>query len=184
MNLFLKIAVIALSLSGSVLQSYGQSDLSTRQKMKEKTQVGDQYPDFILQNDSLTVSKNDLSGKVIYLNFWFTSCSPCMAEMPQINELYERFRSDTNFIFISVTTDKKRRIEETRQRFGITYPVFSISHEEAQRLNPVGFYPANIFVGKDGKIKHYETGGQISNWLVSRHFKKKLYKIVEKQLKQ
>jgi cytochrome oxidase Cu insertion factor (SCO1/SenC/PrrC family) len=37
-------------------------------------------------NDGLKFNLNNLKGKVIVLNFWFTQCKPCVAEFPELNK--------------------------------------------------------------------------------------------------
>src|SRR6188768_1912483 len=34
----------------------------------------------------------DLRGRVVLVNFWATSCATCVAEMPEIVALYEKYR--------------------------------------------------------------------------------------------
>jgi thiol-disulfide isomerase/thioredoxin len=36
-----------------------------------------------------SISLEDLKGKVVFINFWATWCSPCIAEIPTIQSLYE-----------------------------------------------------------------------------------------------
>ena len=37
------------------------------------------------------ISSKNSEGKVVVLNFWFVSCKPCIAEIPELNEVYETF---------------------------------------------------------------------------------------------
>lgn len=46
---------------------------------------------FILLDGSQKRSA-DLRGKVTFINFWATSCTTCVAEMPQIVQTYEKFK--------------------------------------------------------------------------------------------
>lgn len=50
-----------------------------------------------------TVQFEELKGKVIFLNIWATWCPPCIAEMPNIQRLYEKVGSDKiAFVMLSV----------------------------------------------------------------------------------
>ena len=44
----------------------------------------------LLDGSSLTTS--DLKGKVALINFWATSCTTCVAEMPMLSASHEKFR--------------------------------------------------------------------------------------------
>lgn len=41
--------------------------------------------------DGERISMRDLRGKVVFVNFWATSCATCIKEMPDVIKTYERF---------------------------------------------------------------------------------------------
>lgn len=50
----------------------------------------------------------DFKGKVVFLNFWSTSCGPCIAEMPGIERLQASLRSEP-VAFLAVTQESAKR---------------------------------------------------------------------------
>lgn len=51
------------------------------------------------------LSTNELKGKVVFINFWATWCPPCRAEMPSLNELYNKLKGDDHFVFLFLNED-------------------------------------------------------------------------------
>lgn len=59
----------------------------------QKGLVGCQMPNFKgTTHIGKPMSRASLKGKVVVMNFWFIGCKPCVAEMPALNRLVERYR--------------------------------------------------------------------------------------------
>ncbi len=142
-----------------------------------KHAIGKPFPYFTITNDRLKLTSKDVIGKTIYINFWFASCSPCMAEMPYLNDIYQRFKQDTNFVFLSLTFDDSSKIKKVRAKFNIQYDMFSISMAECTQLNPSTSFPANIILNKEGKVLFYDVG---SRWKPKgeKRYMEKLAKVI------
>ncbi len=52
-----------------------------------------------------TLSLADLRGKVVLLNFWGTSCEHCLAKMPQLQQLQQRF-AERDFVAVNICADE------------------------------------------------------------------------------
>lgn len=50
-----------------------------------------------------------LTGKTIYADLWFTTCSPCIKEIPYSRSLQQFFAPDTTIAFLSICIDNKER---------------------------------------------------------------------------
>ena len=51
--------------------------------------------------DGTTLSSNQLQGKVSLVNFWATSCTSCVAEMPELVATHQKFK-DRGFDTVAV----------------------------------------------------------------------------------
>ncbi len=78
---------------------------------KEKNTIGKQFPGFFAKNNQ-TLNNSTLNGKVVFINFWFELCSPCIAEFEGLNSLYNNFKDQKDFQFISFTFENSERYKE------------------------------------------------------------------------
>ena len=49
--------------------------------------------------------------KIILLDFWYSNCAPCLAQMPEYIPLYEKYK-DLGFEIISISVDRTNKIED------------------------------------------------------------------------
>ena len=105
-----------------------------------------------------TVDLGNLKGKVVFLNFWATWCPPCIAEMPAINKLHEKFKNDESVVFILVDADgdlKKSQVFMDRKKFGL--PVYAVASEIPEQLFK-GSLPTTVVFDKSGRVAYNEIG--------------------------
>ena len=71
-----------------------------------KTLVGSTAPEFVDLKDTSgnTVYLKDFKGKVIFIDFWASWCVPCMAQVPQLKNIY-RSLQNKNVEFIGISLD-------------------------------------------------------------------------------
>jgi thiol-disulfide isomerase/thioredoxin len=60
------------------------------------------------------VNSDKLKGKIVMINFWSTSCGPCLEEIPQLNKLKEKYDKDVHFI--AIAPDKKKDIQYIKEK--------------------------------------------------------------------
>ena len=71
----------------------------------EAAKKGEIAPDFTLKNlEGREISLSDYRGKFILINFWATWCVPCKVEMPSLEKLYQRFKSN-DFELLPISND-------------------------------------------------------------------------------
>lgn len=73
-----------------------------------------------------TVQLSDYKGKKVILNFWATWCPPCKAEMPHMQNFYEKNKgNDIEILAVNLTSmDKgKTDIENFVQEYGLTFDI-------------------------------------------------------------
>ncbi len=68
------------------------------------------FPSIELEKaDSNLFNTSALAGKTVYVDFWFTTCAPCIMEIPSSQALQQFFAADTNIVFLSICVENKER---------------------------------------------------------------------------
>jgi thiol-disulfide isomerase/thioredoxin len=115
-----------------------------------------ELPEFSLKTiEGKTFTNKSLKGKPTLINFWFTSCLPCIQEMPILNQLKEKYKDDFNFV--AITYEKKEQVEKFLNKKDFEF----IHIVEAQNfIKQLGLksYPKNLFLDKDGILRKIENG--------------------------
>lgn len=122
--------------------------------------------DFTLKDQyGNTHTLSDYKGKTVFLNFWATWCSPCRAEMPDIQKLYEEFQQEEeDIVILGVAAPNlgREKSEEGIKGFleenGYTYPVLMDTEAEAFQAYGINSFPTTFMIDKDGNVFGYIPG--------------------------
>lgn len=121
-------------------------------------------PDFTLQAlDGSTVHLSDFKGKVVLIDFWSTTCDPCLAAMPHLVELYKK-EKDRGFVVLGISLDgpeTRAAVTSVAHDKEMIFPV--LLDEETtvvSQYNPKRELPFSVLVGKDGSIAWKRAGYQ------------------------
>jgi peroxiredoxin len=97
------------------------------------------------------VNLSMLKGKVVVLNFWFTTCLPCLKEIPELNKLVENYNTD-EVVFIGFARDDKEKLEAFFEKFGdFDYNIVPESYLVADAYKVVG-WPQSMIIDKEGRV--------------------------------
>ena len=132
--------------------------LSSNKPNKEKifSFLNKELPSTILtsiNNKKIDISK--LNGIPTVLNFWFTTCKPCMDEMPALNKIKKRFKGKVNFI--AITFENKKSVEKFLKTHEFNFIQIAGATEYIKELG-IEHYPKNIFIDKNGIVRKIESG--------------------------
>jgi thiol-disulfide isomerase/thioredoxin len=107
-----------------------------------------------------SVSIQDLKGEVVVLNFWATWCKPCVAEMPVLAKLAERF-SKRGLHVIAASVDENATHEELEQfagRLPKGMDVWTgVTMSDMQRMD-VQALPTTIIIDRQGTLVRVHHG--------------------------
>jgi len=104
------------------------------------------------------ISLKQLKGKVVLLNFWATWCPPCRAEMPSLNSLHQKLKTDTNIVFIAVDADSK--LKESAQfmaKYDYHLPLYEVMSDVPESVYG-GNLPTTAIFDKEGTMVFRHEG--------------------------
>jgi DsbE subfamily thiol:disulfide oxidoreductase len=121
--------------------------------------VGKPAPDFdTLDLDGKVWSLSKLKGKVVFINFWATWCSPCREEMPSMQRLYTKLPKDKFEMIALFNNDKKPAVRNFVSQLGLTFPILSDEHNFAGTKYGLTGLPETFIVDKQGVIREKIIG--------------------------
>ena len=115
---------------------------------------------FSLQDlDGRTHTLSDYRGKWVVVNFWATTCPPCIREMPELSAFHNRHK-DRDAIVLGVNFEDIR--ESWMRRFlksvDVSYPVLPWGTAPATPFGQVFALPTTFIVSPDGTTVARYTG--------------------------
>ena len=150
---------------------------------RDRRFIGKPYDAFsFTTKDDVVFSNASLKDKVVFINFWFEACPPCVAEFDALNTLYLKYKDDPKFIFVSFSSDSPETVSTVQQKYHISFPVISISKEECYRLNQQNGFPTSIILNTAGKIQFMHTGGSLEKEEIKAYFNNTLYPVIDSEV--
>jgi peroxiredoxin len=120
------------------------------------------YSGLSLSGDSLRLA--DLRGKVVLLNVWETSCTPCVQELPQLERLHRQFaHSGLEIIGVSIDSKSRERVAAFLRVAGVTYPnLLDARNRLAEEFGVRAAIPQLFLLDRKGIVLQHRYGGPMN----------------------
>ena len=120
----------------------------------------DHASDFEMSTPSHGVFNLDrLEGRPLMLNFWFPSCPPCRAELPDLQAAYEIHADEIQFLGVQLLgLDSAEEGQEFLDELGIEYPSGADAENQMVRDFKIVGFPTTIFIDSDHNIVKKHAG--------------------------
>lgn len=105
----------------------------------------------------------ELNSKPVFLNIWATWCPPCIAELPGIEDLYENYGSDVNFILVS--NESPETVLKFIKKHGYNELPFYLSNHVPPEFSSQSI-PTTFIVNKQGDVLVKKKGA--ARWNAGR----------------
>jgi cytochrome c biogenesis protein CcdA/thiol-disulfide isomerase/thioredoxin len=117
--------------------------------------------------NSAPLTREQLRGKVVLVDFWTYSCINCIRTVPHVRALYDRYARD-GLVVIGVHTPEfafERDLRNVRRAvadFGIDYPVAVDNDWTIWKAFSNRYWPAHYLADAKGRIRyhHFGEGGE------------------------
>jgi thiol-disulfide isomerase/thioredoxin len=110
-------------------------------------------PPFALKAlDGRVVTSESLKGKIVIVNFWGTWCGPCVGEMPALQKLYDKYRSDTAVAIVIIAKDELADVQQWMAAKRHTVPTLLDEGYSAQASIQV--WPTTWVLDRDGTLRY------------------------------
>lgn len=100
------------------------------------------------------VSMRSLRGKVVMVNFWATSCTTCVHEMPQMVDTYNKYKDKgLDFVAVAMSYDPPNYVLNYAQTRSLPFKVaLDIRGDLAKSFGDVKLTPTTYVIDKNGNI--------------------------------
>ena len=153
--------LIALSqrMSEEQKSSYFGRAIITNLNPPQSVTIGQEIPDIVLKDTLGNPHRlQELQGKYLLLDFWSSSCAPCIKSLPELKEIAEAFKD--NLTIVSISSDPETAWKRASRKYSLT------GHNWNDLQGSNGIFaqfgiegtPTYLLLSPDGKLIGKETG--------------------------
>jgi len=155
------IALAAAVASAALYLSLRETPVSSGGEVSVES---NELPTTTTDPNSVYLTLSDMKGNMVamdasklsFINVWATWCGPCIAEMPSIQSLYERYKDNPKMAFYIVSDEEPTTVQNFLQKKDYQLPFYLYS----------GNYPAPLsgnaiprtYMVRDGKVLAEQIG--------------------------
>ncbi len=133
----------------------------------DKCMLGTRLPDFEgVSMEGKTIDTSYFRGKVSVINLWHIGCAPCVAEIPGLNMLVEKYKSyNVNFMAISRNTTNEMLNFLSCHTYDFDQIVYGLPIITSN-FKYEGSYPLTIVIDEYSTILYAHSGGRVDSTAV------------------
>ncbi|HEX3153828.1 MAG TPA: TlpA disulfide reductase family protein [Candidatus Angelobacter sp.] len=129
--------------------------------------------------DGKSMTSNEWKGRVVVVSFWATWCTPCHAELPEIQALQNKYRGDPSVLIValdSATGGDTAAIAQAyldRKKLNLTGAIDSLDHAGGDSWGPAAKslgtrgIPTLFIVDRSGRLRAIHEGFDSSEHLTA-----------------
>jgi len=116
--------------------------------------MGSKFPDYkLIDLEGKNITSQNTKGKHVVFSTWYMKDENCVNEFPELNELIKSYPNQDSLVFISLTFDKKLRLQEFLKKNPLNSKIISVSMAFIEDTLNLKQYPSHAIVDKNGNIE-------------------------------
>ncbi len=131
--------------------------------------AGFEAPDFrVADINGESISLSNYKGQTVLLNFWASWCSPCRAEMPAMERIYQDYK-DQGFELLALNSthqDGKQNAIDFADELNLSFPILFDETGSVSNQYQIQALPSSFFIDGSGMIQEVVIGGPMSEALL------------------
>ena len=123
-------------------------------------------PEFVgLTNwiNSKPLTKDDLKGKVVLIDFWTYSCINCIRTQPYLKDWHETYK-DSGLVIVGVHAPEfsfernPKNVQDAVKKAGLQYPIAQDNDFKTWNAYDNQFWPGSYLIDREGQVRRYHGG--------------------------
>lgn len=112
-------------------------------------------PSFSAQTiDGKSIQTDSLKNKIIVIDIWATWCGNCMNELNSLNAVVEKYKMDSNVVFIAITDEPNEKVNRFLQHrdFNFLHIANAATLKNLLHKSLIQEIPKTMVINKNGEI--------------------------------
>ncbi len=124
--------------------------------------LGRPAPDILLERGGKKVALGSYRGKPVFIDFWGSTCGPCVAAMPELKELYAE-TNDKGMVWIGIDVgDNASTMDGFVKRERLPWPNYEDAGGKLSGAFGCVGLPLGVVINSSGKIVFYDPGYSVA----------------------
>ncbi len=122
--------------------------------------LGDVMFDFTVTDTtgkSYTLSELLKTKQAVVLNFWYTSCGPCKAEFPYLQEAYKAYDDSNEVLALNPVDTDSAAVAAFKEQMKLTFPM-AVVDKDWERIFSLNAYPTTVVIDRYGVVGLIHAG--------------------------
>jgi len=122
--------------------------------------------------DGTQATTAEFTGRPTVLNFWASNCAPCVAEMPEFEEVHITLGDRVDFVGMNTADVSRESAVALAEQTGVTYPLADDTTSAVFREFGGFVMPTTVFLNPQGQVAYTWSGvlnGEELTRLINEH---------------